>query len=98
MEDCKVAGVLAHGDGSRADVEGGSITRAQSSHAAACQEGAWMRLTDVAISDCPGGAGVISYGVGSQVVVEGGSIRGCACNDVIEREGATATSSGVQIG
>ena len=82
VEDNQWSGVFVTGQGSRVDVEGGSVSGSKEWHGISAEEGGHAVVKGVQISNCTR-YGLCRDGVDSHMKVgEGVTIRGCGRGDL----------------
>lgn len=96
ISECEVAGVLSAGAGSRVSMTGGAIRSSLTSHGAASQAGAWLRLEGVRVIDSQR-VGVAVTGEGSVVeisdcLISGSKVSACHADSQPRFVGATAAT------
>ena len=85
VKDNQRTGVLAHGPGSRVEIEGGSVTGSKEYYGISAQQGGHAVVKGVRVEDNQS-CGVLASGQGSRVEVEGGSVSGCKDGSGISAE------------
>jgi len=90
------SGIFVHGEGSRAEVTGGSVRGSKEHDGIDARGGGYALVKGVRVEDNQQ-TGVFAFGQGSRVEVKGGSVTGSKVNGISAAAGGHALVKGVRV-